>query len=112
MKKKKRNFKLFAEEKKMESEIKSGDWTSIADSEISRLRSEMVDATSNQSKESRVNLRLNSDDVEKIRVKAQREGIPYQTLIGSVLHKYATDQLLDEKSIEAVIRKIGKKIAS
>jgi predicted DNA binding CopG/RHH family protein len=112
MKKRKPNFKLSAEEKKMESEIENGDWTSVADSEISRLRSEMVDAASNQSKEARVNLRLNPEDVEKIRVKAKREGIPYQTLIGSVLHKYATDQLLDEKAIEAVVRKLGKKAAS
>jgi len=112
MKKRKPNFKLSAEEKKMESEIENGGWTSEADSEINRLRSEMVDAASNQSKEARVNLRLNPDDVEKIRVKAKREGIPYQTLIGSVLHKYATDQLLDEKAIEAVVRRLGKKAAS
>ena len=97
----------------MEAEIENGDWTRDADKEINRLRSEMVDSASNQSsKEARVNLRLNPEDVEKIRVKAKREGIPYQTLIGSVLHKYATDQLLDEKAIEAVIRKLGKKAAS
>lgn len=112
MKKRKPNFKLSAEEKRMEAEIENGDWTRDADKEINRLRSEMVDAASNQSKEARVNLRLNPEDVEKIRVKAKREGIPYQTLIGSVLHKYATDQLLDEKAIEAVIRKLGKKAAS
>lgn len=112
MKKRKPNFKLSAEEKKMESEIESGDWTPVADKESKRLRSEMVDAAHNRSKDARVNLRLNHEDVERIRVKAEREGIPYQTLIGSVLHKYATDQLLDEKAIEAVVRKLGKRAAS
>lgn len=111
-KKKKMNFKLSAEEKRMESEIGSGDWTSVSRREASRLRSEMVAAAHNRGKDARVNLRLNPEDVEKIREKADLEGIPYQTLIGSVLHKYATDQLLDEKALEAVVRKLGKKIAS
>lgn len=92
----------------MESEIENGAWTPVADKEIDRLRSEMVDAAQNRSKDARVNLRLNPEDVEKIRVKAGREGIPYQTLIGSILHKYATDQLIEEKAIEAVVRKLKK----
>lgn len=112
MKKKKLNFKLTTEEKRMESEIEKGEWAPVANKEINRLRGKMVDAAKNQSKDARVNLRLNPEDVEKIRLKAEREGIPYQTLIGSVLHKYATDQLLDEKAIEAVVRKLGKKTAS
>ena len=112
MKKIKQNAKLSAEEKKMEAEIMNGDWTPASDREISRIRSVMVEAAGNQSKGARVNLRLNPEDVEKIRTKAKREGIPYQTLIGSVLHKYATDQLLDERAIEAVVRKLGKKAAS
>ena len=111
MKKRKPNFKLSAEEKRMEAEIENGDWTRDADKEINRIRSEMVDAAQNRSKDARVNLRLNPDDVEKIRAKADREGIPYQTLIGSVLHKYATDQLIEEKAIEAVMRKMNKKAA-
>ncbi len=111
MKKKKPNFKLSAEEKKMESEIENGDWTPAADKEINRIRSQMVDAAQSRSKDARVNLRLNSDDVEKLRLKAEREGVPYQTLIGSILHKYATDQLIEEKAVEAVMRKLGKKAA-
>jgi predicted DNA binding CopG/RHH family protein len=112
MKKRKPNFKLSAEEKKMESEIENGDWTPASDKEMNRLRLEMVDAAKNGSKDARVNLRLNPEDLEKIRLKAKREGIPYQTLIGSVLHKYATDQLIEEKAIEAIVRKLGKKVAS
>lgn len=109
MRKKKTN--LSAEEERLESEIEKGDWAPASEGEVRRLRSEMVDAARSQGKEARVNLRLNSEDVEKIRRKAKREGIPYQTLIGSVLHKYATDQLLDEQAVEAIVRKLGKKAA-
>jgi len=107
--KKKANAKLSAEERRLEAEIERGEWTSVSGLELRKLRTEMVDAARAQSKEARVNLRLNHDDVEKIRQKAKQEGIPYQTLIGSVLHKYATDQLLDEKALELVVRKLGKK---
>ncbi|MBU6153721.1 MAG: hypothetical protein KGP28_05420 [Bdellovibrionales bacterium] len=113
MKKKKPVFKLSADEKKFESEIECGDWKPIPKRGSERLRAEMTEAANSGNKDARVNLRLNADDVEKIREKAEREGIPYQTLIGSVLHKYATDQFLDEKSVQDIIRRISlKKIAS
>lgn len=107
--KKKANAKLSAEERRLEAEIERGEWTSVSGTQLSKLGAEMVDAARSQSKEARVNLRLNHDDVEKIRQRAKQEGIPYQTLIGSVLHKYATDQLLDAKAVEMVVRKLGKK---
>ena len=44
-------------------------------------------------KDRRVNIRLTSGDLEGIQVKALAEGLPYQTLIASVLHKYVTGRL-------------------
>jgi predicted DNA binding CopG/RHH family protein len=41
-------------------------------------------------KDRRVNIRLSSGDLSDIQVKALKEGVPYQTLIASVLHKYVT----------------------
>ena len=107
--KKKTNAKLSAEEKRMEAEIERGEWAPVSGKELRKLGAEMTESAKAQSKEARVNLRLNHEDVEKIRQKAKQEGIPYQTLIGSVLHKYATDQLLDEKAVEVVVRKLRKK---
>ena len=46
-------------------------------------------------KDQRVNIRLSSVDLSDIQVKALEEGVPYQTLIASVLHKYVTGRLLD-----------------
>ena len=40
-----------------------------------------------------VSLRIPDSDLEAIQLKAAKEGIPYQTLIKSILHKFATNQL-------------------
>ena len=46
-------------------------------------------------KDRRVNIRLSSADLSDIQAKALEEGIPYQTLIASVLHKYVTGRLTE-----------------
>lgn len=46
-----------------------------------------------------VNIRISEAVLEQLRRRAQEEGIPYQTLISSILHKFVTDRLVDEKSI-------------
>jgi predicted DNA binding CopG/RHH family protein len=45
-----------------------------------------------------VNLRLDGSDLAIIRTEAERLGIPYQTLIGSILHRFATWDLEDQNS--------------
>jgi predicted DNA binding CopG/RHH family protein len=52
-------------------------------------------------KETKINIRIDPHELEKIKARAQKEGLKYQTLIKSVLHKYITGQLV-EKS-----RKVG-----
>lgn len=47
-------------------------------------------------KDKRVNIRISSMDLEKIQTRAVREGIPYQTLMTSVLHKFVSGQLTDK----------------
>ena len=44
-------------------------------------------------KDKRINIRLPSHDLVEIKRLAAREGVPYQTLISSILHKYATGEL-------------------
>ena len=46
-----------------------------------------------QRKKKALNLRLGESDIEIIKKKAAQKGLPYQTLISSVIHQYATDQL-------------------
>jgi predicted DNA binding CopG/RHH family protein len=44
-------------------------------------------------KDARVNIRISKYDLDCIRKKAIDEGLPYQTLIASILHKYASGKL-------------------
>ncbi len=49
-------------------------------------------------KDARINIRLPSKDLRGLQKKALAEGIPYQTLIASVLHKYVEGRLRDQDS--------------
>jgi predicted DNA binding CopG/RHH family protein len=46
-----------------------------------------------------INIRISEYDLAKLREKSDKEGIPYQTLISSILHKYVSDQFVEEKDI-------------
>ena len=46
-----------------------------------------------------VNIRISEAVLEELKKRSQEEGIPYQTLISSVLHKFVTNRLVDEKAI-------------
>jgi predicted DNA binding CopG/RHH family protein len=47
-------------------------------------------------KNRKINIRISENDLAAIQRRAAREGIPYQTLMGSVLHKYASGFLKDQ----------------
>lgn len=49
-------------------------------------------------KDRRVNVRLSSPDLMDIQARAAEEGVPYQTLISSVLHKFVTGRFLERPS--------------
>ena len=61
-------------------------------SELKALR-EAARATS--IKDRRVNIRLSSPDLRDLRARALEEGVPYQTLIASVLHKFVARRLVE-----------------
>ena len=63
--------------------------------EIARFKAA---ARSTALKDRRVNIRLSSGDLRDIQVKALEEGMPYQTLIASVLHKYVSGRLSERNS--------------
>jgi predicted DNA binding CopG/RHH family protein len=67
---------------------------SAAKAELQRLRAA---ARATAIKDKRVNIRLSSVDLLDIQAKALEEGMPYQTLIASVLHKYVTGKLSDSR---------------
>ncbi|MBH1962263.1 MAG: hypothetical protein I8H82_06620 [Rhodocyclales bacterium] len=62
-------------------------------------------------KDRRVNIRLSSGDLSDIQVKALEEGVPYQTLIASVLHKYVTGRLAEPRATKQSSRPATKRRA-
>ena len=85
---------LDAYELKILRAFEKGQLKSVATkSELEKLKAA---ARATAIKDRRVNIRLSSIDLSDIQVKALEEGVPYQTLIASVLHKYVTGRLLDK----------------
>jgi predicted DNA binding CopG/RHH family protein len=82
------------EEKELVSSFEGGEWTPVRDreQEIARL-TKMARTAARKNK--RINIRLSDGDLTRIKEIAEREGIPYQTLIASVLHKYGTGLLTE-----------------
>ena len=63
-------------------------------------------------KDRRVNIRLSSGDLTDIQVKALEEGVPYQTLIASVPHKYVTGRLAEPRNSEPASQPATKRRAA
>ena len=55
--------------------------------------------TTKYTKRKAINIKVLESDLEKLKSKALEEGMPYQTLLNSVLHKYITGQLVDKNKI-------------
>lgn len=91
MKKNKRSNSdnLDREEKDILSSFERGEWKSIKN--VARAKaSARKTAAKTLRKDVRINIRLSSTDVFNIKQAAAFEGLPYQTLIASILHKYAS----------------------
>jgi predicted DNA binding CopG/RHH family protein len=75
---------------------------SAGKAELQRLRAA---ARATAIKDKRVNIRLSSVDLLDIQAKALEEGMPYQTLIASVLHKYVTGKLSEGRPPSAAAKR-------
>ena len=80
--------KLDAEEKEILAAYDTGNTVSIANVEMELARHRKV-AESTFKKDARINIRIASRDLRALQKQALAEGIPYQTLISSILHKYS-----------------------
>ena len=69
-------------------------------SPVSKSKKASIEKIVDQANEKKsISLRLKSSDLEQLKRKADLEGLPYQTLLSSIVHKFVTDQLVDQKSI-------------
>jgi predicted DNA binding CopG/RHH family protein len=81
-------MKIDADEKELLESVERGEWKSAGGGKRERARfSRYAKATFR--KDRRLNIRLSSKDLEAIQKRALAEGLPYQTLISSLLHKCA-----------------------
>ncbi|MGE4241175.1 MAG: hypothetical protein AB7E83_12020 [Ramlibacter sp.] len=83
-----------ADEQEILSAFEKGRLKSVATkSELEKFRAA---ARATSVKDRRVNIRLSSIDLTDIQARALEEGMPYQTLIASVLHKYVSGRLVEK----------------
>ena len=105
-----RKTNLDSYERQIESGIQS--YVPIAGAKRRKIQT-ILDTTR---KTKNINIRISQQDLASLRRSAEQEGIPYQTLISSVLHKYLAGRLVDEvsirKSVEILSRKPGPRRAS
>jgi predicted DNA binding CopG/RHH family protein len=80
------------DEKEILDSFERGEWRSIKRARQERNRYVRY-ARATFRKDRRVNIRISSKDLESIQKRAIEEGLPYQTLISSLLHKYASGRL-------------------
>lgn len=96
MNKRKKVEKAFApfdeEERELIESIEKDEWLPVPDFEEKKAVYQAAARTTLR-KNRRINLRLSEKDFHDIQIKALEEGIPYQTLIASIVHKYLNGTL-------------------
>jgi predicted DNA binding CopG/RHH family protein len=92
--------KLDTEEMDVLNSYEGGEWQPIAQLDVEKQRYQEY-ARATFRKDSRVNIRISSKDLEAIQKKALEEGIPYQTLIASILHKFAAGRLVERSQAQS-----------
>jgi predicted DNA binding CopG/RHH family protein len=88
---------LEPEEQQLLADFEAGELRSVATPALLSQLQNAAKATS--LKDQRINIVLSSADLQAIRIRAMQEGIPYQTLISSVLHKYVSGTLQERSPI-------------
>jgi predicted DNA binding CopG/RHH family protein len=88
---------LEADEQQLLDAFEQGALTSVATPAL--LNDLRQSARATGQKDQRINIRLSSGDLQAIRTRALQEGIPYQTLISSVLHKYVSGTLQERVTV-------------
>ena len=84
--------KLSAEEKTIIEYVESNRATSIDNVENEKNRYTQI-ARAQMSKKKAISIRLLESDIERIKAKSLSQGLPYQTLISSLIHQYANDKI-------------------
>jgi predicted DNA binding CopG/RHH family protein len=88
-------MKLDTDEREFLESVENEEWQSVADFE-SEAEQYRAYAKATFRKDKRINIRISQRDLIKLQQKALAEGLPYQTLIASILHKYVAGRLVEK----------------
>ncbi|HJY64187.1 MAG TPA: antitoxin [Ignavibacteria bacterium] len=86
---------LNKEEKELLKSVEKGEWKSIK-RKTGSIKRYKAAAKATFNKDRRINIRISQKDLNDLRKKAIEEGLPYQTLISSLLHKFITGKLVSK----------------
>ena len=95
-------LKLDKSEQDLLAAFESGQLKSV----LTPARKKLIKSSAEQTvkKEKRINIRISGRDLDAIQRRALEEGIPYQTLVSSVLHKYVSGGLHDITANKSIKR--------
>ena len=88
-------IKLDKDEQEILKSFERGEWQSVKDVE-GEIQKHQQYARNTLKKDKRVNIRISSKVLEEIQALAVENGIPYQTLMSSVLHRYVSGYLIEK----------------
>ncbi len=91
------SIKLDKEEQELINSLESGEWESVENLK-DEIQTHQNIAKNTLKKDKRINIRLSSNDLEALKTNAVELGLPYQTLVSSILHRYATGRLTQKVS--------------
>jgi len=86
---------LTTEEKELLESVENGEWQQVPNFKEEAKRYQDA-ARATLRKDKRVNIRMTERDLGNFQKKAQEDGLPYQTLISSILHKYINGRLAEK----------------
>ncbi len=88
--------KLTKEEKKIVESLEKGEWVPVEN--LARRKKDLMRYARNTlRKDRRLNIRISERDLLELQRMAVKEGLPYQTFVSSILHKYVNGTLVEEK---------------
>ena len=82
-------------EKEILESFENDEWQSAPNLESEKKKYSRI-ARDTILKNKRINIRISERDLSKLKSKSVEEGIPYQTLVSSILHKYISGKLIEE----------------
>jgi predicted DNA binding CopG/RHH family protein len=89
--------RLTEEEQKILDSFERGEWVPVKN--LSERKRELIRYARNTlKKDKRLNIRISERDLNELQKRAVSEGLPYQTFVSSIIHKFVNGRLVEEKN--------------